>query len=83
MSENQNDSSLSSKQLPLELVELQTQLSFQEHTISQLNDALISQQQQIDFLKKQYQIVQEKYQELELRLIHPLNQPIDEKPPHY
>ena len=34
-----------------ELVELQTQLAFQDHTIATLNEALASQQKQLDVLR--------------------------------
>lgn len=61
------------------LIELQSKLSFQELSISELNDALISQQQQIDRLRLQLQILQERLEGLEET--EPLEQ--QEKPPHY
>lgn len=61
------------------LIELQSKLSFQELSISELNEALISQQQQIDRLRLQLQILQERLEGLEEA--EPSQQ--QEKPPHY
>ncbi len=63
-----------------ELIELQTQLSFQDKTITELNDALIIQQQQLDMLKLEIQLLKEKLEGIEGN--HDIA-PQDETPPHY
>ena len=63
------------------LIELQTQLAFQEQTIAELNDALIGQQQQIDLLRLEIKLLKEKLGVLEDRIDSA--PPQDEKPPHY
>lgn len=64
-----------------ELIELQTQLAFQEHTISELNDVLTSQQQQIDLLRLEIKLLKEKLGVLEDRI--DTAPPQHERPPHY
>lgn len=64
-----------------ELVELQTQLAFQDHTIATLNEALASQQKQLDVLRLELKLLREKMGDLEDRVE---NGPVaNEKPPHY
>ena len=65
------------------VVELQSQLAFQEHTIEQLNAVLVSQQQQMDLLRLELRLVKEKLSTLEDRVEHGGSSPKDEKPPHY
>ena len=63
------------------LIEVQTQLAFQEQTIAELNDVLTSQQQQIDLLRLEIKLLKEQLGLLEGRIeVGPLQ---DEKPPHY
>jgi SlyX protein len=64
-----------------ELIELQTQLAFQEQTISELNDALTSQQQQIDLLRMEIKLLKDNLGMLEDRIES--GPPQNEKPPHY
>ncbi len=64
------------------LVALESQVAFQEHTIEQLNEALISQQQQIDVLRVELRLLSEKFGELDDRVEHS-GSAKDEKPPHY
>lgn len=64
-----------------QLVDLQTRLAFQEEALAQLNDILTEQQRQIDKVRLEFQLIQERYQEL-LDLIE-AGPPTDEKPPHY
>ncbi len=64
------------------LVELESQVAFQEHTIEQLNEALINQQQQLDVLRLELRMLREKFGDLEDRVEHS-GSPKDEKPPHY
>ena len=68
------------------IIELEMRVSFQEDTLTQLNDALISQQRQIDQLRAQ---VRDLRDELEARIdaastdaVERRN-PRDEIPPHY
>tara|TARA_R110000772_G_scaffold111396_1_gene215229 strand:- start:1400 stop:1600 length:201 start_codon:yes stop_codon:yes gene_type:complete len=63
-----------------ELIELQSQLAFQEQTITELNEALISQQQQLDRLQKQLAMLMDRLKEVE-GAAPDAGQ--DEKPPHY
>jgi len=65
-----------------ELVELQTQVAFQEHTIAELNSALISQQQQIDRLRGELKRLHDKLGTLEER-VDTVPAPAHERPPHY
>lgn len=64
-----------------DLIELQTQLAFQEQTISELNEALVSQQKQIDLLRLEIKLLKEKLGVLEDRI--ETGPPQNEKPPHY
>lgn len=64
-----------------DLIELQTQLAFQEHTIAELNSALTSQQQQLDLLRKEINLLKEQLGTLEDRV--EAGPPADELPPHY
>jgi SlyX protein len=64
-----------------ELIELQTQLAFQEQTISELNDVMLSQQKQIDLLRLEIKLLKEKLGVLEDRI--ETGPPQNEKPPHY
>jgi uncharacterized coiled-coil protein SlyX len=65
-----------------DVIELQTQLAFHEHTIAELNTVLISQQQQIDRLSLELKLLHEKFGALEDR-VDVGAAPMHEKPPHY
>jgi SlyX protein len=65
-----------------DLIELQTQLAFQEHTIAELNTVLINQQQQMDVLRLEVKLLKDKLSTLEDRVEHG-STPQHEKPPHY
>ena len=63
-----------------QLIELQTQLAFQEDTIQKLNDVVTQQQNQIDALSKEIEFLRLQCKEV----IAALGQDEgDEKPPHY
>ena len=62
------------------VVDLQSQLAFQEQTLSELNDALTVQQQDLAQLKREWSLVQERYESLQDQLPA---EPANEKPPHY
>lgn len=64
-----------------DLIELQTQLAFQEHTIAELNKVLTDQQQQIDMLRIEIRLLKEKCGALEEKI--EVGPPQDERPPHY
>jgi SlyX protein len=64
-----------------ELIELQTQLAFQEQTTAELNQVLISQQKQIDLLRLEIKLLKDKLGMLEDRI--ETGPPQNEKPPHY
>ena len=66
------------------LVDLQTRLAFQDHTISELNEVVTSQQQQIDTLQLQVKALHDKLNGLEDMMEKSAgSKPADEKPPHY
>ena len=65
-----------------DVIELQTQLAFHEHTIAELNTVLINQQQQIDRLRLEIKLLNEKCGALESRVDMGAG-PMHEKPPHY
>jgi len=62
------------------LVELETKLSFQEHLIQELNEALIHQQQQLDALQHKLESMGEQFKAGLSDDIKPL---AEEVPPHY
>lgn len=66
-----------------ELEALQTTIAFQEHTIGELNDALIGQQKQLDLLRLELRLLREKLGDLEGRVDSKPHSAAEEKPPHY
>ena len=64
-----------------ELIELQTQLAFQEQTIAELNSAVTDQQRQLDLLRLELKFLKEKFGALEEKI--EVGAPQDERPPHY
>jgi SlyX protein len=68
------------QQLQAQLVELQTQVAFQEETIGELNAALGQQQQDISELQRHWDLLRQQHVELQTRVPAA---PVDEKPPHY
>lgn len=64
------------------IIEIQTKMAFQEETIEQLNDVIISQQKAIDKLQRQLQQLDKKLDE-ESQHWHTDASMVDEKPPHY
>lgn len=63
------------------IVELETRLAFQEHTLQALNDIVTRQQQQIDTLVREIQALKDRLRAAALSPVGPLE---DEKPPpHY
>lgn len=62
------------------LENLETQMAFQERTIEKLNQALISQQCQIDDMELQIRILVEKLRDV--RVVEQSTEP-EPPPPHY
>ena len=67
-------------QLQAQLVELQTQVAFQEDTISELNGALAQQQLDLTDLRRQCELMRQQQVELQAQLP---DSDGEEKPPHY
>lgn len=67
------------------LVELQSQLAFQEDTLQALNDTLIHQQQRIDAMEQELSLHRQKLVELMEALADraSASPAMDERPPHY
>ncbi len=63
------------------LDELETRLSFQDHTVHQLNDVLTDQQRQIDQLHALVDTLRQRLEAVSAAL--PAQAPADEVPPHY
>ncbi|MDQ6961891.1 MAG: SlyX family protein [Mariprofundaceae bacterium] len=62
------------------IIELETKSAYQEHLLQELNDVIISQQQQIDDLKAMLKMLQKQFQ------TDHQNTPVTterEVPPHY
>ncbi len=66
-----------------EIIDIQSKLAFQEQTLTELNNALISQQQQIDRLQLQIKLYEARLSEVEETVPLQSGQKQDEKPPHY
>ena len=67
--------------LKRELLEVQSQLSFQEDTVANLNDALGNQQQELLVLRRQLEILKQRQDEQATNSTD--GGPSDEIPPHY
>jgi len=66
------------------LMEVQSQLAFQEDTVQALNDALALQQQEILLLRRQVELLKQQQEEQAARHDGDEADVIpDEKPPHY
>jgi SlyX protein len=70
--------------LKQQMMELQSQLAFQEDTVSSLDTALALQQQEILVLRQQVKLLRARQQEQESNNEAGMaTAPLDEKPPHY
>jgi len=63
------------------IVELETKLSFQEHLIQELNEALTHQQQQLDTLQHKLESMYEQFKDELSDDTKPLSEEVP--PPHY
>ncbi len=64
------------------LVEIETKIAFQEHTIKELNDALYEQRQEIERLGDICNLLVKRMKELSETTMG-IDAPANEKPPHY
>lgn len=62
------------------IVELETRLAFQDHTIEELNDVIVSQQEQLDQVIKELALLKEQVLSI---LAESGDQKNDPPPPHY
>ena len=69
------------EELQQQLVDVQTQLAYQEDTVRQLNQALAAQQQEILVLRRQMQLLKQRQDEQ--GHAGGTTAPLEEKPPHY
>ena len=71
-------------ELKTDLMELQSQLAFQEHTVQALNQTMADQQREILVLRRQLELLKQRQDE---QAVHQdadnSASPTDEKPPHY
>lgn len=65
-----------------QLVELQSQMAFQDDTIAALNEALAAQQQEILVLREQLTLLKQRQEEQAAQLDQG-GTAADERPPHY
>ena len=72
----------SSAELQQQVEELQSQLAFQEDTVSALNTALAAQQKEILTLQRQLALLKQRLDE-QASQIGDAGPDADEKPPHY
>ena len=69
--------------LAADLVEVQTQLAFQEDTMSVLNEAITGQQQEIFLLRRQLELLKQRLEERGSSADETPGPSVDERPPHY
>lgn len=68
------------QELARQLVDIQTQLAFQEEYISQLNEALAQQQRDIEGLQTESRVLRQQYREIQQQQAAP---DAEQPPPHY
>jgi SlyX protein len=65
------------------IIDLQSQVAFQEQSIDALDQVIQKQQHQIDLLTKKFDILQKRFEQIQQEQeIEPFNA-FAEKPPHY
>jgi SlyX protein len=65
------------------IVDLQSQIAFQEQSIDALDQVIQTQQKQIDLLTKKFEVLQKRFEQIQQdQEIEPFNA-FAEKPPHY
>ena len=70
------------EELVQQMVELQTQVAFQEDTVSVLNNAVTAQQKEILVLREQLELLKQRQDET-IAQVDQAGLVVDEKPPHY
>ncbi|EEB77055.1 MAG: SlyX family protein [Halioglobus sp.] len=70
------------EELVQQMVELQTQVAFQEDTVSVLNNAVTAQQKEILVLREQLELLKQRQDET-IAQVDQAGPVVDEKPPHY
>lgn len=70
------------KELVQQMVELQTQVAFQEDSVSVLNSAVTAQQKEILVLREQLELLKQRQDET-IAQVDQAGPVVDEKPPHY
>ncbi len=65
------------------IVELESRLAFQEHSLNELNEVVTAQQEQIDALRSALQLLESRLSLLVAQTGEPSAKPEDEIPPHY
>ena len=71
------------EELLRQLADVQSQLAFQEDTVSALNEAVARQQQEIMVLHRQLALLKQRQDEQSARLVPESPVAEEEKPPHY
>lgn len=69
--------------LAADLVEVQSQMAFQEDTVAALNEALTHQQQEIIVLRRQVELLKQRWEERSTNTDLSPPPVLDDKPPHY
>ena len=69
--------------LAADLMEVQSQMAFQEDTVAALNEALTHQQQEIIVLRRQVELLKQRWEEHSTNTDQSPPPVLDEKPPHY
>jgi SlyX protein len=64
------------------LIEIETRFAYQEKTVKELNEVIISQQKSIDKLEAGLAKLSERFGQLS-QVLSGIDAPADEKPPHY
>jgi len=67
--------------LARQIMDMQSQLAFQEDAIGSLDRALALQQQELLLLRRQLELLHERQRETHAAAVAP--EPADDKPPHY
>jgi SlyX protein len=69
--------------LNADIVELQSQMAFQESTLETLNEAMVAQQREILVLRRQLELLKQWQEEQAPAGDQAGDGPVDERPPHY
>ncbi|HSX85836.1 MAG TPA: SlyX family protein [Cellvibrio sp.] len=70
-------------ELQEQLIELQTRVAFQEDTLTQLNQVVAKQDQEILTLQQQLRLLAKRFDDTLYQQEQGDGKPLDERPPHY